>query len=105
MLPTLLEGIPRVILEAQAAGLPVVTTNVGGIPGAVEHGVDALLCPPRDSIAMTDAIQSVIEDSDLRRRLIENGLNKARQYTLEIETSRMLEKVEQYISDRAKWIF
>lgn len=105
VLPTLLEGVPRVILEAQAAGLPVITTNVGGIPGAVKHGVDALLCPPRDGIAMTDAILSVIKNGDLRLQLIRNGSNNARQHTLEAETSRMLEKVEQFVSDRCKQSF
>jgi glycosyltransferase involved in cell wall biosynthesis len=94
VLPTLMEAIPRVILEAQAAGLPVITTSVGGIPQAVESGVDGLLTSPGNAEEMARAIQKLIRDPVLRRALIVNGLKTAQRFTLEAETQRMVKKVE-----------
>ena len=96
VLPTYMEGIPRVILEAQASGLPVITTHVGGIPQAVEDGVDAILLSPGDVNAMADAIELLIKSRDLREKLINNGLKSAERFTLEAETEQMIEKVENY---------
>lgn len=93
VLPTYMEGIPRVILEAQASGLPVITTNVGGIPGAVRDGVNALLCPPGGVLEITEAIRKIILDEALRQSMIKNGLITAHRNTLEQETKRMLSKI------------
>jgi len=94
VLPTYMEGVPRVILEAQASGLPVITTRVGGIPGAVQDGVDAIMIHPGDVIELANAIQRVILDIDLRVNLIKNGIIKAKKNTIEAETVRMLERVQ-----------
>lgn len=96
VLPTYMEGVPRVILEAQASGLPVITTSVGGIPQAVENGIDALLTSPGDPVEMANAILRVIQDSSFRRGLISKGLESAQKFTLESETKRMLDKVERF---------
>jgi glycosyltransferase involved in cell wall biosynthesis len=63
------EGLPVTILEAMAAGLPVVTTNVGGIPQAVVEGETGLLVPPRSPAALAEAAVRVLKDTDLARRL------------------------------------
>lgn len=102
VLPTYMEGIPRVILEAQASGLPVITTKVGGIPQAVEDGVDAILTSPGNPVELTDAILKVIQDPPFRQGLISKGLITAQKYTLESETKRMLDKVEKNIRNDAK---
>jgi glycosyltransferase involved in cell wall biosynthesis len=82
VLPTLSEGTPHVLVEARANGLPCISTTVGGVPTTVTDGHDALLVPPKDAPALARAIERVIEEVDLRRTLIRNGLSEARKQTL-----------------------
>ena len=63
------DGIPNVLLEAMAMGLPTVSTNVSGIPEVITDGVDGILVEPCDCDALTGAIAELIERPDLRRRL------------------------------------
>lgn len=81
VLPSLSEGTPRVLIEARARSLPVVATNVGGIPSSVVDGEDGLLVPPRDPTALAAAISRIIRDGDLRRRLIHTGRDNVRMFT------------------------
>ncbi len=67
------EGLPNVVLESMASGLPVVTTDVGGIPEVVVDEVTGLLVPPRDTDALTAAALRMIEDNELRQRCIINA--------------------------------
>jgi glycosyltransferase involved in cell wall biosynthesis len=80
--PTLSEGTPRVLIEARANGLPIVSTNVGGIPTSVSDGVDGILVPPKDPAAFAKAIDRVIKDGELRRNLIYNGYRAAQSMTV-----------------------
>jgi glycosyltransferase involved in cell wall biosynthesis len=68
-LPSIYEGFPVTIVEAMGAGLPVVATRVAGVPEAVDHGGTGLLAPPEDAAALAAAIERVLEDIDLRRRM------------------------------------
>lgn len=81
--PSLSEGTPRVLVEARANGVPIVATNVGGIPTSVTDGVDGLLVPPKDAAVLASAITRVVSDGALRRGLIHNGLDFARRTTVE----------------------
>ncbi len=63
------EGLPVAIMEAFAAGLPVVATRVGGVPQQVRDGSEGLLVPPGDHEALASAVVRVAEDADLRARL------------------------------------
>jgi glycosyltransferase involved in cell wall biosynthesis len=82
VLPTLPgEGVPRVLLEAMASGLPVVVSDVAGVPTLVQHEVNGLLVPPADPVAIADAVDRLIRDPDLRRRLIAVGHRAARAHT------------------------
>jgi glycosyltransferase involved in cell wall biosynthesis len=63
------DGIPNVILEAMACGLPVVSTACGGVAEAVVDGVCGLLVPQRDAGSLANAVATLLEDFDLRRRL------------------------------------
>lgn len=62
LLPSLEEGFGRVLLEAQASELPVVASNVGGIPEAVSPNDSALLVPPRDTEAIVDRLERLAND-------------------------------------------
>jgi len=66
VLPTWREGFPNVVLEAMAAGLPVVATPVGAIPDAVREGEEGLLIPPRDVQALEAALRQLVESATLR---------------------------------------
>ncbi len=101
VLPTLSEGTPHVLVEARANGLPCISTWVGGIPSTVTHGHDALLVPAKDSAALARAIERVIADGELRRKLIRNGLAAARQQTLEHFISVVLDALAGKPSPRA----
>ena len=94
VLPTYVEGVPRVLLEAQSAGLPIVTTMVGGIPNAIKHGYDGLLVMPGDPDAIADAVVKIIQTKNLYCYLMKNGLKTAEQLSLESETKRMLNRVK-----------
>lgn len=73
VLPSLSEGISNALLEAMAAGLPVVATNVGGNPEVVQHGVTGLLVPPQDSRALADALLQLLSDPDARQAMGRKG--------------------------------
>jgi glycosyltransferase involved in cell wall biosynthesis len=79
--PSRVDNMPISILEALAAGVPVVTTNVGGIPALVENGVTALLVDPKDPVAMADAALRLDRDPELRARLVQNGRNLVDSFT------------------------
>ena len=81
------EGLPQVIIEALAARLPVVATDVGGIGEAV--GPAALLVPPGDPGAALEALRRIGDDGELRGRLMEAGTGYAREHSLEAEVSRL----------------
>jgi glycosyltransferase involved in cell wall biosynthesis len=67
------EGSPYVLLEAMAAGLPIVATAVGGVPEMVENNETALLVPPSDPQAMADAIGRLLSDEKLAARVAKNA--------------------------------
>ncbi len=63
------EGIPVVLMEAMAMELPCVATWITGIPELIDNGVEGLLVPPADPVALADAIERLIEDPALTRRI------------------------------------
>jgi glycosyltransferase involved in cell wall biosynthesis len=81
------EGVPQVLFEAFAAGLPVVATDVGGVAQAVDGA--ALLVAPGDAPAASRALRLLAEDRSLRSGLIRQGLQRVGEHTLEAETRRL----------------
>ena len=81
--PSLADNMPISILEALASGVPVISTNVGGIPFLVEDGKTALLVPPRDPQRMAAAILRVLRDEFLRESMVQTGLDHARRFAWE----------------------
>lgn len=71
--PSHSEGSPYVLLEAMAAGLPIVATAVGGVPEMIQNNETALLVAPSDPQAMSDAIARMLNDQKLSVRLAENA--------------------------------
>jgi glycosyltransferase involved in cell wall biosynthesis len=60
------EGLPNVVLEAQAAGVPVVATAVGGVPELIDNGVNGYTVPPRDVSMLSDRVGTLLDDAELR---------------------------------------
>ncbi len=89
VLPTYAEGMPMVVLEAMAAGLPVISTPVGGIPELIEEGVEGLLVQPGDVGALADRITQLVEDKVERQRMGVRGQAKAREFDLSLILERL----------------
>ena len=83
------EGVPQVLNEALACGLPVVATDVGGVSEALDGGKAGLLVPPADREAVVEGVLRIADDEGLRRRLVEHGLAHARDRTLEAQAARV----------------
>ncbi len=75
VLPSYNEGLPNVVLEAMACGLPVVATKVGGIPEAVEHGKSGFLVNKKDVKSLTNYINILLNDEDLAIKMGAYGRN------------------------------
>lgn len=73
VLPSWGEGLPNAMIEAMAAGIGVVVTSVGNIPDYITNGKQALLIPPKDVDALTDALDQIINDRELRASLAARG--------------------------------
>jgi glycosyltransferase involved in cell wall biosynthesis len=83
VLPSLNEGMGRVLVEAMAAGLPIVASCVGGIPDLVKDGQNGTLVPPEDAIALGNSIAALLEDKKKRKRMGQAGKKMCRQYSTE----------------------
>ncbi len=83
-LPTRYEGLSQGLLEAMALGKPVVTTGRGGNTDLIDDGVHGLLVPPRDPPAFGRALQRMLDDETMRRRVADAGRTRVRaEFTIE----------------------
>jgi glycosyltransferase involved in cell wall biosynthesis len=73
VVPSLQEAMGRVTLEAMACGVPLVVTEVGGLPEVVEHGKNGLVVPSRDPARLAEAIAKILNDERLRKTFGEKG--------------------------------
>jgi glycosyltransferase involved in cell wall biosynthesis len=85
------EGLGTSVLDAMAAGVPVVATAAGGIPEMIEHERTGLLVPPGDPVALARAIERVLDDPALARRLADAARVRVRDFALE----RTIERTEE----------
>ena len=80
---TLPEPFGQVVLEAMAAGVPIIASDEGGPAEIIRHGIDGWLVPPRDPVALAEAMQRLVGDQELRARLAAEGRRTAATYTAE----------------------
>ena len=73
------EGLGVVLLEAMACKLPVIGSNIGGIPDIIQDGETGLLVPEKDISGLSNAILSLIENEELQEKIAVNGYNKVRE--------------------------
>ncbi|MEN6290582.1 MAG: glycosyltransferase family 4 protein, partial [Methanobacterium sp.] len=73
------EGLGVVLLEAMACGIPVIGSDIGGIPDIIQDGVTGLLAPEKDVNGLSRSITTLIEDEDLRERIAFRGYDKVRE--------------------------
>ena len=86
------EGIPNSMLEAMATGLPAFATEHGGIPEAIENGVNGVLVPERDGEALTRVLLDATQDSDLLSRIARAGADAVRKrFDLQQQAQRLEE--------------
>ncbi len=79
--PSLTDNMPNSVLESLASGVPVVSTNVGGVPYVVKDGSTALLVPPAEPTLMAAAVMKMLDDIDLWRKISLAGLAEVQQYS------------------------
>ncbi len=80
LFPSLMEGLPSVVLEAMASGMPVITTNTCGMPDVVQDGFNGLLVPPADAEALEKAISRLARSEGLRQKLGRAAQESMKQY-------------------------
>ena len=95
LLPSRVESFPISIMEAMSMGLPVVASNVGGIPDLVRHGEDGFLHDAADLEGMARSVVALLDDAALRERLGANGRQRVvEEFSLEKLGDRALERYE-----------
>ena len=94
------EGIPRVLLEAMAAGLPVITTNVAGISSLITDRQNGLLLDESSPHGVADAVRLLLNSSAIRQQLIRQGYETARAHTLDRQAAAMMDVVSRTLALR-----
>lgn len=99
LLSSLSEGISNAVLEAMACGIPVVTTDCGGMREAVSDGVEGFIVPLRDTDLMAQRLRTLWEDRDLRGRMGYAGRQRIlREFTLDRQINQFLSMYRSVIS-------
>jgi glycosyltransferase involved in cell wall biosynthesis len=95
------EGVPRSLTEAAASGRAIVTTDAPGCREVVRHGVNGLLVPPRDPVALADALQTLLENPQLRQEMGQRGREIVeREFSSEIVIEKTLKVYGEFTSTR-----
>ena len=85
------EGVPVVLMEAMAAGVPVVSTRIAGVPELVEDGASGFLVPPGEPRAVAEKAALLLDDAELRSRLGAAGREKVeREFKIAAEAARLV---------------
>lgn len=100
VVPSLAEGVPRVLIEAMAQSVPVVATAVGGIPGVVRQRWNGLLVEPGSPAALAAGLHEMAVDAGLRARVVKNGMDTARRLTREAHAAEVVRLLDAYLATR-----
>jgi glycosyltransferase involved in cell wall biosynthesis len=104
VLPSLWEGMPVALLEAMAAGLPVVATSVGGVPEVVLDGETGFLVPPGNPEALGQAILALYEQPELRIHMGLAGKQRVQNCFSSETVTRNLELIYQELLEEKQWL-
>ena len=94
------EGFPTVVTEAMSFGLPLITTPIRGVVDHLHEGVNALFIPPRNSLALVDAILKLFEDRDLQTRMKAANLEKVKQFVPERVGKKYYQTLMEIVNER-----
>jgi len=104
LLPTRMEGWGLAIMEAMAAGCPVVSTRAGGVPELVTDGENGLLTDVGDLSGFADAVEHLMDDGELKEKICAAACETIGKYSWESTAEKTLQLYEKYISRRGKTI-
>ena len=97
------DGIPTAMLEALASSLPIITTNSGSITEVVDDGVEGFVVAQRDSAAFADALEKVITDAELERRLaVAARARFDRDFDIKVTERRLHERVQGFLAQKSR---
>jgi glycosyltransferase involved in cell wall biosynthesis len=101
VLASFAEGVPVVLMEAMAMQIPCIATRITGIPELIRDGVEGLLVTPGNAVQLTEAIERLMDDVDLRERLARAGRTRVvQEYTLDSNVQRLAEIFSQRFGER-----
>lgn len=99
IIPSFHEGFPRTIWEAMGQSIPVIATKVGGIPFLLDDRENAILIEPKKINQIIDAVELLINDESIRRKIIVNGFKRAKKVTLEYQTKSLIKQIQNEINE------
>ena len=99
ILPSVMEGMPSVVLQAMACGLPIIASKVKGFEEVLEENVNGLLAEYNDEIAFANAIEQLIKSPDLLNKMSENSFEKSKQFSWQTIAEKYLELYEKTLSN------
>lgn len=102
VLPSFREGTPRVITEAMASGLPVIATNIAGIPEQVADGESGYLIPTGDADALADRLRELLSDPQLREQFGNQGYERSKRFSVDAMLKRTDVLYKELLTEQAK---
>ena len=95
------EGVPKIIIEACASGVPVVTSKIPGCAEIIENGVNGYMANVKNSTELTDCVKMLLEDPELIENLGLNARAIAKNWSVDIVVSKTLEIYRMMTADKA----
>lgn len=104
VISSIAEGVPRVILEGAANGLPLVSTSAGGCATAICDCEEGMLVLPKDSVALAEGIKHVIFNKAVRRKIIQGGLEMAKRNSSEIICQQIVKDLKEIVKAKSHMV-